>query len=104
MNLHSTEPLHDYVELVNYEIGPFSNTECHHCFNISINDDLILENAVNFLVILNRDPGTTRVSVDPNLINIIITDNDSKLSLICNKYNLSQSNNANGVTYLHSDC
>ena len=54
-------------------------------FNISIIDDVIFENAENFIVHLDRDPVNTRVSVDPNVIHITITDNDGELFLINNK-------------------
>ena len=85
MNLnHSTEPP-DYDELVNNETGHFNDSSRHHCFSISIIDDFYFEYKENFMVKLEQVPGFTRISVDPNIIHIFITDNDSELFSINNK-------------------
>ena len=98
MNLNNSTEAHDYDKLVDNEVGPFNDTSRRHCFSISIIDDLDFENTENFMVRLDRDPGTNRVSVDPNTIHITITDNDSELFSISNKENIPPTNNVN----LHS--
>ena len=97
MWIYSTETHYDYEEPDYNEIGPFNDTSRHYCFSINIIDDLAHENAENFMVRLDLNPGTTRVSVDPHIIRITIIDNDSELS------NQQQVQHTPQINFVNSD-
>ena len=53
---------------------------------VDIKVDGVVENTENFSGLLELDPGTERITVNPAMASVMITDNDSKQSayeLIC---------------------
>lgn len=60
----------------------FDACETRSCVNISIVDDLVLENVESLFVDLERAPGLdVRITLGPIRAEIVILDNDSECSL-----------------------
>ena len=77
----------DYCNLTNFSLGPFSNSVHQLCFNVSIVNDSIFEDAEMFNVRLTLDLADqarlgNRSTVLPDVATITIKDNESKHLII----------------------
>ena len=71
----------DYVEISssNNPLVPFTSDPTTHrqCFDVTITDDLVLENAESFSLSLSLAGGSTvPVTISPSVSTVEITDND----------------------------
>ena len=66
------------------EVVMFDSCDVENCINITIVDDLILENIESFTVTLQEAPGhDERIELDPTNADIIINDNDGMFKIVC---------------------
>ena len=76
----------DYGALADFRLGPFSNSVRQLSFNVSIVNDMIPEDDEDFTARLTLSPADrarlgTRVTVQPDLANVTIQDDDGTLAL-----------------------
>ena len=76
----------DYGALTGFSLGPFNNSVRQLSFNLSIVNDVILEENEDFTASLTVSPADrtrlgNRVTVQPNVATVTVLDNDGTIAI-----------------------
>ena len=84
--IHLSIAPNDYGALTGFSLGPFNNSVRQLSFNVSIMNDVILEENEDFTASLTVSPADrtrlgNRVTVQPNVATVTVLDNDGTIAI-----------------------